>query len=178
MSRSRRLALLLAGLLAALALGAPSAQAESLAISDPSGDATGPLDLTGATFDNGPSRVVVTVAVDRVSTGNVGVDVQTRGGPGLVIGAFRRPGGRSVVRAFAGNFGGDVEARVHCRGLSARWDVRRATVRITLPGRCLAGGEYGDLRFVLLSEDRQNDDSDVAPAHGDRYHPTRWISRG
>ena len=66
-------------LLAALALAAP-AHAASLTISDPSGDASGPLDIVGATFDNGPSR--------------------------------------------------------------------------------------------------DNADSDLAPAHGDRFHPTRWIDRG
>ncbi len=178
MSWSHRLGLLFVALVAGLTLGAGQAHAESLAISDPSGDATGPLDITGATFDNGPSRVVVTVSVDRVSTGNLAVNVQPRGGPGLVLGAFRRPTRPHLIRAFEGNFGGEVETRVPCRGLTARWNTRKATVRISLPARCLAHGEYGDLRFLLLSEDRDNNDSDLAPARGGTYHPTRWIARG
>jgi hypothetical protein len=178
MSRTPRLAVAVVALVAALAIGDAPAHAESLTISDPSGDASGPLDLLGATFDNGPSRVTVTVAVDRVSTGNLAVNVQPRGGPGLVLGAFRRPTRPHLIRAFEGNFGGDVETRVPCRGLAASWNVRRATVRIVLPARCLADGEYGDLRFILLSEDRDNADSDIAPAHGDSFHPTRWIARG
>ena len=51
-------------------------------------------------------------------------------------------------------------------------------MRITLPARCLAHGEYGDLRFIVLSEDRHNDDSDLAPAPAGSFHPTRWVARG
>ena len=65
-----------------------------------------------------------------------------------------------------------------CAGLASTWNERKATVRVSLPARCLAHGEYGDLRFVLLSEDNHGGDSDYAPQHGGQYHASRWIARG
>jgi hypothetical protein len=53
-----------------------------------------------------------------------------------------------------------------------------APVRVSMPARRLAHAEYGDLRFIVLTEGDHGGDSDVAPAHGDQFHATRWIARG
>jgi hypothetical protein len=167
-----------AALVATVSVGAGPALADRAEVSDPPDDAFGPLDITTATFDNGDSRVVVTVAFDQVKRGNLAVSVEARGGPGLVLGTLYRPGQPTHTFALSGSFSGNTGNRVRCPGLASTWNKRKATVRLLLPARCLAHGEYGDLRFVVLSEDNNGGDSDFAPARGDTFRPTRWIARG
>jgi hypothetical protein len=50
---------------------------------------------------------------------------------------------------------------------------------MSMPARCLAHAEYGDLRFVVLTEDPDGGDSDVVVDAGTGDHrPTKWLARG
>jgi hypothetical protein len=113
-----------------------------------------------------------------VKAGNLALSIQTRGARGVTVATLFRPGHASRAFLRDGSFADGPGKRVACAGLSATWNQRKASVRISMPARCLAHAEYGDLRFVVLSEDDDGGDSDVAPGHGDQFHPSRWIARG
>ena len=113
-----------------------------------------------------------------MTRGNLAVSIERRGGTGLTLGTFHRPGKPARTFAVAGSFADGLGAKVRCPGLTSTWNERKGTVRLSLPARCLAHGEYGDLRFVVLSEDNHGGDSDYAPQHGEQDHASRWIARG
>jgi hypothetical protein len=178
MSLVARLVVLLASAASAVAMSAAPAEAEQATVEDRAGDASGPLDITSATFDNGDSHVVVVVSFDEVKRGDVALSIQPRGARGVTVGTFFRPGRPSRTFLRDGSFADGPGKRLQCSGLTSRWSQRTASVRVSMPARCLAHAEYGDLRFIVLTEDNHGGDSDVAPAHGDQFHPTRWIGRG
>ncbi len=71
--------------------------------------------------------------------------------------------------------------QLDCPGFRSKWNIVKATVKLTLPAECLAGGAYGALRFVVLAEGSSGDDSDFVPQQGpatEKLRPTGWIGRG
>src|SRR3954467_12980703 len=88
---------LVAALLATSALVPAPAVADTGTVKDPGNDAVvgpeGPgLDVTGATFDNGTQRVTVTVRFEALHRGDLVVSVAPRGGGGLRLVSYYRPG--------------------------------------------------------------------------------------
>lgn len=180
-----RIPVALAALVTTLALAAPPAGAVSTTVQDPSGDASGAIDIRKATFDNGAGKLVVKVAFDEVvGKRGVYVSVEPRGGvQGVSLLSGRRPGkeDRNLVIDGAADQIASGTGRLDCPGFRSRWNVAKATVKLTLPSDCLAGGAYGALRFVVLAEGSSGDDSDFVPQQGpatDELRPTGWIARG
>jgi hypothetical protein len=170
---------LLAALIASFALLAAPAFADTGSVKDPVGDnAVGPegpgLDITGARFDNGPQRVTVTVSFDSLRRGDLVVSVAPRGGGGLRLVSYYRPGRPARSFVVAGSFDALGRGRIACKGFRVAWNHRAATARLTMPSGCLAHAEYGELRFAVLTE-TSGGDTDYAPGNLGR---TRWIARG
>lgn len=158
-----------------LALTTP-AQAQRLAVSDPRGDRDGRgLDIVGISVDNRDFAVVVRVRFTRSVRGDVIVSVDPRRETGVRLISEYRPSGETLnyVEPFAFS---DVPARgIECSGFRVRWLQDRPVVRMRMPARCLHGGNYGAIRFAVLTE-RGASDSDYAPGVPPRT--SRWISRG
>ena len=170
----------LAALLCSAALLAAPAAADTGTVADPAGDSSvgpeGPgLDITGATFDNAARRLVVTVSFEELHRGDLVVSVAPRGGDGVRLISYYRPGTRASSFVATGSFDDLERGRVDCSRFHVEWDRQAATARLTMPPRCLAHAEYGELRFVVLTE-VQGGDTDEAP--GARAGHTRWIARG
>lgn len=180
MTRASHTVRTLALLLASIALLAAPAAAGTGSVADPAGDSAespdGPgLDITGASFDNGTDRLTVTVSFDSLHAGDLVVSVTPRGGQGLRLVSYYRPHGPERSFVLANSFEDVDRGRVDCPGLRVVWNRQAATARLTMPARCLAHAEYGDLRFALLTETTGGDTDDApgrAPGH------TRWIARG
>jgi hypothetical protein len=173
---------LVAALLASIALLAAPAAADTGTVKDRVGDAvTGPegpgLDITGARFDNGTERVVATVSFDSLQRGDLVVSVAPRGGGGLRLVSYYRPGKPARSFVVSGSFDDVGRGRVDCKGFRVTWNHRAATARLTMPSGCLAHAEYGELRFAVLTE-TSGGDTDAAPGHGDHVGRTPWIARG
>jgi hypothetical protein len=57
------------------------------------------------------------------------------------------------------------------------WDADTDVAKLRMPAHCLAGGEYGAVRFALLTE--LTDDTDYAPeTAGGSITSTDWVPRG
>ena len=169
-------------LLASSALLAAPASADTATVRDPAGDATtssdGPgLDITRSSFDNGTDRVRVTVSFDALHRGDLVVSVAPRGGGGLRLVSYYRPGRPARSFVLPGSFDDLDRGRVECRGFRVRWDRAAATAELTMPARCLAHAEYGDLRFAVLTE-TAGGDTDYSPGRAGSLGRTRWIARG
>jgi hypothetical protein len=157
-----------AALLATLTCHALSAPAHAAVgtVDDEAGDAseTG-LDITGARLDNGDDALVVRVRFDRVRRGDLIVSVDPRGAAGLRLVSKYRPNGntRNRVLPYAFSDTGDEPApATSCRRFRVRWNQERDAARLRLPAGCLQDGEYGDVRFAVLTEDGGGD-ADYAP---------------
>src|SRR4051794_31897211 len=112
---------LVAAVLAASAVFTAPALADTTTVKDPGNDAvTGPegpgLDITGARFDNGTQRVTVTVSFAALHRGDLVVSVAARGGGGLRLVSYYRPGGKVRSFVLAGSFDDVSRGRVACRG--------------------------------------------------------------
>ncbi len=150
-------------------------QAASETVVDPLGD-TGPgtrLDVVRATVANDDRTVVARVAFAKDVRGDVIVSLDPRGDTGVRLVATKRRDGTVTSRLLPGAFtdrrapSGDTPA---CRGLRVRW--AEDVARLAMPSRCLHGGDYGAVRFSVLTENGA--DSDVAPDRG----TSGWIPRG
>jgi hypothetical protein len=64
-----------------------------------------------------------------------------------------------------------------CRAFRVSWSADEPRVTMRIPSRCLNGGDYGAIRFAVLTERRS--DTDWAPErpHGD-VGPSPWVPRG
>lgn len=170
---------LLALLLAMLVTAAP-AQAQDLVVADPAGDQEAGLDVTRARLANNDYAVRVRVRFSDAVRGTLVVSIDRRKGSGLrLVSRYRSQGQtRSFVlrHAFTDRRAGN--RRVACRGLRVAWDAEAAAVTLRLPSRCFHGGDYGAVRFAVLTE-RGGGDSDVAPEteSGD-IAQSAWIPRG
>jgi len=166
---------LLAACAAVLSLGlAAPAVAAVGSMDDPAGDASGTgLDVTRATLDNRDRSIVVKVRFDSAQRGDLIVSVDPRGARGLRLVSEYRPAGTTTNYVVQGAFtdkegGGGV---VDCDGIRVRWNSDTERARLTLPSSCLRGGDYGAVRFAVLTETPSGGDVDLARGSG-------WIARG
>lgn len=160
----------------ALLLTAVPSYAQQLSVTDPSGDAVGRgLDIVVANIDNRDHRIVARVRFTDSVRGDVIVSIDRRHGTGLRLISEHRPAGETTNDVEAGAFT-DQRAgrRVKCPGFRVRWLTDRPVVRMSLPARCLNSGNYGAVRFAVLTERRS--DTDYAP--GDPVRSSGWIPRG
>ncbi|MCM3516522.1 hypothetical protein [Nocardioides sp. P86] len=173
-------AALVLGVAAPLALTAP-ASAVTVVVTDPTGDAGGVkrLDVTRVKVANDDRRVVVrtTFAADR--SGVLVVSLDPRGDTGLRLVARKNGSGDVSAEVVEGAFTDrePTEAPLECDGLRLRWadDV----ARLSMPSTCLHDGDYGAVRFSVLTERAGGGDSDEAPqtAQGE-IGSSVWIPRG
>jgi hypothetical protein len=178
-SRAARVAVLSSALSLAL-LAAPAANAQRLAVDDPSGDApNGELDITRASLANRDYRLVARVTFADNERGDVIVGVDRRHGTGIRMVAHRSADGsvrgRLLPIAFTDH---DAGSDVTCRRLMVSWDDDRSRVTLRMPSRCWNDGDYGAVRYAVLTE-RRGADSDWAPEGPDGEDDTSaWVARG
>jgi hypothetical protein len=152
-------------------------------VGDPAGDApAGHLDVVAATVHNRAERVVAQVTTADLTRGAVIVSVDRRDGAGVRLVSSRRADGTVNARVYAGAFTDIDEEQansvVRCPRYHVRWDDAADTVTLSMPSRCWNGGDYGALRFAVLTE-RQGGDSDYAPATTDGdIASSAWVARG
>ncbi len=159
-----------------LTLSAAPAGAATQIVTDPSDDAAGRgLDVTRVAVHNQDRRVVVRVRFVEAVRGDLIVSVDPRGARGVRLVSEHRPGGTTTSYVLPWAFT-DAAARrtVPCRGFRVRWDLEAETARLVMPSRCLRGGDYGAIRFAVLTE-RRGGDVDFAP---ESPEDSTWIPRG
>jgi hypothetical protein len=174
-------AAVLPGVLSLLLLAAPAANAQSLSVDDPTGDApAGELDLTRVTVQNRDHRVVATVETADLTKGSVIVSLDRRKGAGVRLVTTRRADGTVKAHLYAGAFTdtGVPGTVVPCPRYRATWDDDADSVTLSMPSRCWNGGDYGALRFAALTE-KAGADSDSAPTTTDGDNASSaWVARG
>jgi len=166
---SRALAVVPAALALVAALTAP-AQAANGIVEDPVGDAadTG-LDIRRATLDNRDDQIVARVRFDALRRGDLIVSVDPRGDQGLRMVSQYRPQGetKNFLLPFAfSNPGGGGAPEVDCPGFRVRWSTAAERATLRLPSSCLQDGDYGAVRFAVLTERPRGGDVDSAPENG------------
>jgi hypothetical protein len=166
--------------LTAAAAPAAPAVAMSETVTDPAGDAVGRgLDVTGVVVRNNDRRIVVRASFVDAVRGDLIVSIDPRGARGVRLVSEHRPNGttRNSVLPYAFSDGAGERA-ARCRGFRVTWDRSAETARMVLPSRCLRSGDYGAVRFAVLTESGSGD-TDVAPetANGD-IGVSPWIPRG
>ena len=178
-SSAARLAVL-PSVLSLLVLAAPAANAERLALDDPVGDAANDkLDITRASLDNRDYRLVARVTLAEMERGDVIVSVDRRKGNGLRLVASRAADGsvrgRVLPGAFTDGRAGDDRT---CDRVAVAWDDDASKVTLRLPSRCWNAGDYGAVRFAVLTE-RGAGDRDWAPENADgEIGASAWVARG
>jgi len=176
---NRRLGSLYAvlALLTSLAVAAPALAATG-SLDDPAGDATqNGLDITRAALDNDDRRIVVRVRFDELKKSDLIVSVDPRGARGLRMVSEYDPDGETknylLPSAFSDK-GGRGEAAPECPGFRVRWNDASSRATLRLPSTCLQDGDYGAVRFAVLTE--RGADADYAPEG--RRGVSGWIARG
>ncbi len=170
----------LPGALSLLLLAAPAAHAQRLALDDPAGDAAnGKLDITRASVDNRDSRLVARVTLAEMERGDVIVSVDRRHGQGLRLVASRAADGSVRGRLLPGAFTDQRPGNDRtCGRIAVAWDDAASRVTLSIPSRCWNDGDYGALRFAVLTE-RGGADSDSAPSTRDGdIGSSAWVPRG
>jgi hypothetical protein len=174
-------AFLVGAAVAALTTVAAPAVAMTETVSDASGDAAGRgLDVTRVVVRNDDRRIVVRTSFVEAVRGDLIVSIDPRGARGVRLVSQHRPAGttRNSVLPYAFS---DVatERAARCQGFRVRWDLAAETARMVLPSTCLRGGDYGAIRFAVLTERGGSGDTDFAPetAHGD-IGVSSWVPRG
>ncbi len=173
--RALKAAVLSAAVVMTMSFAAP-AQAGISTITDNAGDAGGParLDIVAVKVNNAEGRIVTRVRFAERVAGSVIVSVDPRDAKGVRLVAIRKKDGtrRSYLLPGAFTNRDDPGSAVTCRGkdMKVRW--RAKAVRLVLPSACLHEGEYGAIRFAVLTEN--GSDSDYAPHTG----ASRWLPRG
>ncbi len=171
----KRAAIVSAFFLACLVGPSAPAMAVGLLFPDPVGDAAGRgLDITDVTVRNRDRAITAHVTFKRVMRGDLIVGVRTRTDHGAVLISLHRPvrGDRNFVQDTGGR----------CRGFTVTWDADAETAAMRMPARCLRGGNYGAVRFFVLTEDSPHrlGDIDLAPnVRGNQQTPwSDWVPRG
>jgi hypothetical protein len=171
-----RAAVVAVAVLALLVGTSGPASAQGLSFTDPAGDAAGRgLDITHVTVRNGDRGITARVKFRRVMRGDLIIGVQTRSGLGAALISEHRPvrGDRNFVETAGGD---------RCRAFAVTWNADAQAAAMRMPARCLRGGNYGALRFFVLTEDSPDRgvDIDVAPnVDGTQQTPwTGWVPRG
>jgi hypothetical protein len=160
---------------ALLALSAP-AQARSILVGDPAGDAAGPrpgLDITSVAFHNRDRAVVVDLSFVRDVRGLVMVALTTRQHrvAAVLVSKHRRTGPDTTFL---------VGHESSCRGLTGAWDRAAATLGLRVPATCVLHGNYGAVKaWALIERLHDGADVDFAPQtpNGNIAY-TDWIPRG
>lgn len=160
---------------ALIALSAP-AQARSIVVGDPAGDAAGPrpgLDITSVAFHNRDRAVVVDLTFVRDVRGVVIVALGTRQRKmaAVVVSKHRRTGPDTTFL---------VGHKTSCGGLTSAWDRSAATLSLRVPAGCVLSGNYGAVRaWALIERLHDGADVDYAPQkpNGNIAY-TDWIPRG
>jgi hypothetical protein len=176
----RSLGVVLGSTAAVLLLGAGPAAAQRAAVEDPAGDATNRgLDITAAAVRNLDHAVVVRVRFVASVRGDVIVSVDPRRARGVRLVSEYRPAGTTENFVLIGAFTdrGPGGRAVQCPGFRVRWSDEEPVVTMRMPSRCLNDGDYGAIRFAVLTE--RGADSDHAPEtrRGDVSVST-WVARG
>jgi hypothetical protein len=161
-----------------LAVTAPAYAAVG-SIDDPVGDGSGNgLDVVRASLDNQDHAIVVRVRFDEAKRGDLIVSVDPRGAQGLRLISQYRPNGTTknfIAQGAFTNTGGGSGA-VDCDGFRVRWNADLERARLLLPSTCLQDGDYGAVRFGVLTEGAAGgSDVDYAPGDGGS---SAWIARG
>lgn len=155
---------------------AAPAQAARLTMADDTGDAVGRgLDITSAQVGNRDSAIVAKVTFDRNVRGDVIVALDARQGSGLRIVYEHRLDSRDHTYVLPGSFTQPGDQR-RCKAVSGDWHPRTVSVTLRLPARCLDEGNYGAVRFAVLTEGRRGD-TDYAPDSSPEG-VSAWIPRG
>jgi len=177
---NRTLPIAIGTTLAALLLTAGPAAAQQASLDDASGDgANKGLDITRVTVRNLDHAVVAKVRFEESVRGDVIVSIDPRGATGLRLVSKHRPAGTTKNRILPGAFtDGDSSSDTStCGGFRVRWSADQPTVTMRMPSRCLQDGDFGAIRFAVLTE--RGSDTDWAPeaADGD-IGSSRWVARG
>ena len=181
MRMSKAAAAVVACVASLVLVGSGPASALRSAVVDPAGDASGPgLDITRAVVRNGERAVVARVTFSEAVRGDLIVSIDPRRARGVRLVSEHRPAGVTRSYALRGAFTdqGGFAGRVDCPGFRVEWDTDTEVARMRLPSRCLRGGDYGAIRFSVLTE-RGGGDTDFAPeGGGGDIGSSDWISRG
>ncbi len=179
MKRSLGLAL---ATIVSVVLGAAPAVAQQTSVDDAPGDASNhDLDITRVTVQNLDHSVVVKVRFVASVRGDLIVSLDPRQDRGLRMISEYDPVGHTdnflLGRAFTDHRGG--QDAVPCKGFRVRWSADEPTVTMRMPSHCLAGGDYGAVRFAALTEGASGGDADGAPQrpNGD-VGSSAWVPRG
>ena len=133
------------------------------------------LDIVAAAVDNRDHRIIARVRYTEAVRGDVIVSVDRRRGQGVRLVSEHRPRGETTSYVLPGAFTDRrVDAEVRCPRFRVRWLEDRPVVRMVLPARCLNAGNYGAVRFAVLTE--RGADADYAP--GEPVAASAWIPRG
>ncbi len=171
----------LAGISATLLLAVtPPAVAQQVDVVDEPRDNQVPgLDIINVNAQNNDRAVKVTLTFRRAVRGELIVSIHARGtntNDGVRIISKRRPqtGDETYLLRGAFSRGGTLR----CRGLTGQWDPVAETAVLRMPSRCLQRGDYGAVRFGVLTED-VGEDVDWAPedASGE-LDSTEYVPRG
>jgi hypothetical protein len=145
-------------------------------LGDPTGDAGGGLDVVHSTLDNRDRSIRITVRFDEAERGDLIVSVDPRGAHGVRLVSEYRPAGKTKNFVVAGAFTDKrVGGVLKCAGFKVRWNADTDRARLTLPSTCLQDGDYGAVRFSVLTERASGGDADLAP---DDETSSAWIPRG
>jgi hypothetical protein len=168
-------------LAATVALLPGPAMAQEATVTDPVGDAAGPgLDFTRVTVANRDHRIVVRARFVQARRGDLIVSIDPRGASGVRLISEYRPNGTTTNYVAPGAFTARAAGppTVACPRFTVVWRPARELARMTMPSRCLHGGDYGAVRFAFLSE-REAGDTDYGPATPDgELRASRFIPRG
>lgn len=170
----KRLGILAGAALTPLLLGPAPASAQQVVIDDPSGNASqGEIDFTRVTLDNGDHAVTARLRLYNARSGTLIVSVDPRGGRGVRMISEYDPVGHTTNYVVDGAFGESHPAHEpsQCKGFRVNWSMERPIVTLKLPSSCLDGGDYGAVRFAVLTEGDSGSDADDARG-------TRWVPRG
>jgi len=168
---------------AGVLLGAAPASAQDLAVTDPLGDVgINTLDILSVTLKSGDRSIVAAIEVeDATRDGNLTVSVDPRGGTGVrIVSKFRATGGtKSYVLRRAFTDKGTSSKKVKCKvKVGDGWSgAGNPVITLRIPSRCVAGGNYGALRFAAVSD--LGGDRDLAPVtKRGRLGVSGWVARG
>jgi hypothetical protein len=164
---------------AAASLVASPALAAQVTVQDPAGDAANRgLDITRVSVRNLDHSVVVKVRFVESVRGDLIVSIDPRRASGVRLVSEHRPGGETRNAVIAGAFTDrkmpEAANASACRGFRVTWRTDAPVARLRMPSRCLHGGDYGAIRFAVLTE--RGGDSDYTPET--TSGASRWIPRG
>jgi len=172
-------AALVLGVVGPVGVVAP-AHAASRVLTDPAGDAGGVkrLDITRAKVRNRDHAVVARVTFAKAVAGDLIVSIDPRGAKGLRLVAERKRDGTITSRVLPGAFTdrGGAAGSEPCTDLRVQWiqDV----ARLVMPSTCLHDGDYGAIRFAVLTENRATDSDYTPETDTGNIGVSGWIARG